>query len=119
MELGSKDFINCFNKLTFPRIARRKLYPLYEILFAVLCGSIRGAESWRSFVLFGNEMPDFSKTHFDFSDGIALKNTFARVFAVLDPVVFRECFIDWMKSLRATWNDEVIAHDVIPCAKVW
>ena len=53
-------------------------------------------------VLFGNEKLDFLKTHFDFSNGIASKNTFARVFAVLEPVVFRECFMDWVKSLQAT-----------------
>ncbi|MFY7697926.1 MAG: transposase family protein [Legionella sp.] len=34
-------------------MSRRKLYPLIEILFVVLCGSICGAESWRDFVLFG------------------------------------------------------------------
>ena len=111
MEPVSKGFEECFNKLSDPRVARRKLYPLNEMLFVVLCGSICGAESWRDFVLFGNEKLDFLKTHFAFSNGIASKNTFARVFAVLDPVVFRACFMDWVKSLQAAWDDQVIAID--------
>jgi predicted transposase YbfD/YdcC len=111
MEPVSKGFEDCFNTLSDPRIARRKLYPLKEILFVVLCGSICGAESWRDFVLFGNEKLDFLKTHFAFSNGIASKNTFARVFAVLDPVVFRECFMAWVKSLQTQWDEEVIAID--------
>ena len=43
-----------FSKLPDPRISRKKLYPLIEILFVVLCGRICGAESWRDFVLFGS-----------------------------------------------------------------
>lgn len=39
-----------FSALKDPRINRKKLYPLIEILFVVLCGSICGAESWRDFV---------------------------------------------------------------------
>lgn len=46
------------------KIQRRKLYPLNEILYVVLCGSICGAESWRDVALFGNEKLDFLKTHF-------------------------------------------------------
>jgi hypothetical protein len=43
----SDDFVACFSKLDDPRIDRKKLYPLQEVLFVVLCGSICGAESWR------------------------------------------------------------------------
>ncbi|MFY7698572.1 MAG: transposase family protein [Legionella sp.] len=44
-------------------MSRRKLYPLIEILFVVLCGSICGAESWRDFVLFGESKIDLLKKH--------------------------------------------------------
>ncbi len=111
MEKVSEGFEGCFSKLPDPRIARKKLYPLNEILFVVLCGSVCGAESWRDFVLFGNEKLDFLKTHFAFSNGIASKNTFARVFAVLDPVIFRECFMGWVKALQTVLEGEVIAID--------
>jgi len=42
-----------FSNLKDPRIDRKKLYPLMEILFIVLCGAICGADSWRDFVIFG------------------------------------------------------------------
>ncbi|MFY7697234.1 MAG: transposase family protein [Legionella sp.] len=48
-------------------MSRRKLYPLIEILFVVLCGSICGAESWRDFVLFGESKIDRLKKHYPFS----------------------------------------------------
>ena len=46
----SRSFETHFSTLKDPRINRKKLYPLIEILFVVLCGSICGAESWRDFV---------------------------------------------------------------------
>jgi len=42
-------FLCYFDDLEDPRIDRKKLYPLTEILFIVLCGSICGAQSWRDF----------------------------------------------------------------------
>ena len=38
------------------------------------------------------------------------KNTFARVFEALDTATFKDCFIEWVKSLQAIVN-QVIAVD--------
>ncbi len=109
-EVGDIGFDVYFSKLPDPRISRKKLYPLIEILFVVLCGSICGAESWRDFVLFGESKIDFLKEYYPFSNGIACKDTFARVFAVLDPLAFKSCFVSWVKSLQSALQD-VIAID--------
>lgn len=105
-----KGFEACFSNLKDPRISRKKLYPMIEILFVVLCGSICGAESWRDYVLFGKEKLEFLRGYFAFNNGIASKNTFARVFGSLDPECFKACFIDWVKGLQTVLN-EVIAID--------
>ena len=109
-EVGRIGFDVYFSKLPDPRISRKKLYPLIEILFVVLCGSICGAESWRDFVLFGESKIDLLKEYYPFSNGIACKDTFARVFAVLDPEAFKSCFVSWVKSLQSALQD-VIAID--------
>lgn len=106
----SQAFEAHFSSLKDPRIKRKKLYPLVEILFVVLCGTICGAESWRDFVLFGKEKSDFLKRYFPFIHGIPSKDTFARLFAVLDPEAFKACFIEWVKSLQAALED-IIAID--------
>lgn len=110
MEEVSKSFKGYFGHLKDPRVDRTKRYPLVEILFVVLCGSICGAESWRDFVLFGKEKLEFLRGYYSFSNGIPSKNTFARVFAVLDIEAFKSCFIEWVKSLQTILN-EVIAID--------
>jgi hypothetical protein len=96
----SEEFKGCFSQLADGRIDRKKLYPLHEILFIVLCGSICGAGSWRDFVLFGREKLDFLREYFPYTNGIPSKNTFARVFAALQPEEFRACFIDWAQGLQ-------------------
>jgi len=106
----SQAFETHFSGLKDPRIKRKKLYPLMEILFVALCGTICGAESWRDFVLFGKEKTDFLKKYFPYANGIPSKDTLARLFAVLDPESFKKCFIAWVKSLQETLQD-VIAID--------
>ena len=98
------------HEVGYIRISRKKLYPLTEILFVVLCGSICGAESWRDFVLFSESKIELLKEYYPFSNGIACKDTFARVFAVLDPEAFKSCFVSWVKSLQSALQ-EVIAID--------
>lgn len=106
----SESFESHFGQLHDPRMDRKKLYPLVEILFVVLCGSICGAESWRDFVLFGTSKLDFLQHYYAFKNGIPSKNTFARVFGALDPEAFRLQFVEWVKSLQSLLN-EVIAID--------
>lgn len=106
----SPSFNTYFGVLEDPRIERHKLYPLMEVLFVVLCGSICGAESWRDYVLFGKEKIDFLSEHYSFVNGIPSKNTFARVMAALDPEAFKHCFIGWVKELQKVMNS-VIAID--------
>jgi predicted transposase YbfD/YdcC len=106
----SKSFESHFGVLNDPRLNRTKLYPLTEIFFIVLSGSICGAESWRDFVLFGNAKIDFLRQYYAFKNGIPSKNTFASVFSALATEAFKYQFVEWVKSLQMLVND-VIAID--------
>ena len=55
----AEKFQEHFGNMTDPRVERTKLYPLEEILFVLLCGSVCGAESWHDFVMFGQEKLNF------------------------------------------------------------
>lgn len=106
----SDAFKERFAELKDPRLESKRVYPLEEILFVVICGTICGVEGWRDYVAFGEEKLDFLKRYFSFKDGIASKNTYARVFAALDNDLFKSCFIEWMKSFQLNAK-EVIAID--------
>lgn len=108
--LISSTFKERFAELTDPRVEGRRLYPLEELLFVVICGTICGVEGWRDYVAFGEEKLDFLKRYFAFKEGIASKNTYARVFAALDHEQFKSCFIEWMSAFQLNAK-EVIAID--------
>ena len=103
-------FLCHFDELEDPRIDRKKLYPLNEILFIALCGSICGAQSWRDFVVFGEEKLNYLKRFMPLAQGIPSKNTFARVISSLDPDSFKACFVAWVHSFQLESTD-VIAID--------
>jgi hypothetical protein len=103
-----KLFHEHFGTMTDPREERSKLYPLEEILFVLLCCcaavllccSSCGAESWRAFVVLGQEKLDFLGEYCPFSGGLPCTNTFARVSALLEPEQFCACFVAWVDSLQ-------------------
>lgn len=109
-EESTASFMECFNALEDPRIDRKKLYPLKEILLIAICATICGAESWRDFVLFGKEKLEYLRNFYPYPNGIPCKNTFARVFAALNPDSFKKCFIHWVHTLQTVLK-EVIAID--------
>lgn len=106
----AQAFGKSFSELRDPRSPRNRTYPMNEIMFVVLCGSICGAESWRNFVDYGNAKMDFLKRHFPFETGIPSKNTFARLFGAMNPQSFKNCFIEWVKTLQSSLRD-VVAID--------
>ena len=72
-EEDAPGFLCHFDTLEDPRIDRKKLYPLTEILFVVICASICGAQSWRDFVTFGEEKLDYLRRFLPFENGIPSK----------------------------------------------
>lgn len=93
-------FLSHFDALEDPRIDRKKLYPLTEVLFVVICAIICGAQSWRDFVTFGEEKLEYLRRFLPFENGIPSKNTYARVFSILNPDEFKKCFISWIQSFQ-------------------
>ena len=99
-EFTNISFLTHFSQLDDPRIDRKKLYPLDEILLITLCGTICGAESWRDLEMFGHQKLEFLKRFLPFKNGIPSHDTFGRVFSLLDPKAFGDCFIKWVQSLQ-------------------
>jgi hypothetical protein len=103
-------FVDCFSVVDDPRLNRKKLYALEEILFIVIFGSICGADSWQDFVMFGQEKLEYARRFFDYRHGIPSKNTFYRVMSVLNPEQLKSSLFAWIKQLQAVLKG-VIAID--------
>ena len=106
-EIGFLDF---FTDLEDPRIDRKKLYPMSEILLTTLCAVISGAEGWQDIENFGKAKIDFLKKHLAFENGIPSDDTFRRFFRAIDPNKFQENFLNWVNSLNFK-KGEIISID--------
>lgn len=100
-----------FGDLEDPRIDRTKKYPLVEIVFLTIIATLCGADSWQAIVLVGEERLDWLRKFFPFTNGIPSHDTIGRVFSLLDPKLFQDCFLRWVHSVATVTNGEIIAID--------
>jgi len=100
-----------FAILDDPRVDRTRLHPLLSIVVIAICAVISGAESWDDIEQFGEIRAEWLATFLDLPHGIPSHDTFNRVFAALDPVQFRDCFLAWMQAVAAVLPAQVIALD--------
>ena len=100
-----------FASLKDPRIDRTKRHDLLEIIVIALCGVLCGADSWVEIAEFGQAKHAWLKQFLRLPNGIPSHDTFGRVFALLDPQAFQQCFLKWIRSLSQRTQGEVVAID--------
>jgi predicted transposase YbfD/YdcC len=100
-----------FRRLKDPRINRRKLHSLEAILVIAICAVIAGANDFQEVALFGQKRLDWLRRFLDLPNGIPSHDTFERVFARLDPVLFAACFADWMTAWHSQLTGKHLAVD--------
>lgn len=86
-----------FALLADPRRPGRTLaYPLVDIITIALCALIGGANDWVAIETFGKAKLPWLQRFLNLEQGIPSHDTFARVFASLNPTAFQNCFRDWI-----------------------
>lgn len=100
MKNDSLNFLDYFKDIKDPRIERKKLYSIDEILLITISGLICGAEGWRDLELFAKQKIEFLKGLLPFKNGVPTDDTFRRFFRALEPEQFQICFINWIKTLQ-------------------
>lgn len=93
-----------FAKVKDPRIERKKLYPLEEILLVALCCIVSGGEGFDDMRFYGEEKLEFLRKFYPFKNGIASEDTFSRVFQLICPVAFSEAFAQWILDFQSRSN---------------
>jgi predicted transposase YbfD/YdcC len=112
MQLKSKvSLIEYFKDLPDPRMDRKKEHKLIDILIIAICCLLCGGEGFNDMEEFGKAKLDWFKTFLELPNGIPSHDTFNRVFAVLDPKGFLDCFLRWTQSLREVIAQEIVALD--------
>ena len=106
-----KIFVQHFSDLGDPRIDRKRLHNLFEIIVMAVVAVICGCESFCDIEEFGKTREKWFKSFMALQNGIPSHDTFNRVFALLDPKELEKCFISWMRSITELSDGEVIALD--------
>lgn len=104
-------FLDYFTELDDPRIDRKKLHPVEEILLLTFCGVICGCDGWKDVERFGKAKLSYLKRFLSYEHGIPSDDTLRRFFRSISPEQFRSCFMSWVKSLQISQDSGVIAID--------
>lgn len=95
--LSLTSFLADFAALPDPRIARRRQYPLLEILLLCVSASLSGYEEWDEIVDFGQAKLTWLRRYLPFAAGIPAHDTLNRVMSRLEPRGFEKCLIQWVQ----------------------
>lgn len=106
-------FKKSFSNLKEPRRTNKGNFQhlLSDIVFMTISAVLSGANDWQMVGLFGNDQEQWLKKYGAFAKGIPSRYTVERVFSLLDPQSFGECFTNWVTELCDTLSNGVIAID--------
>ncbi|MBL8880750.1 MAG: ISAs1 family transposase, partial [Phycisphaerales bacterium] len=90
---------------------RTRKHELVDLIAMAICAIICGADGWVQIAMFGRSKRKWFETFLHLPNGIPAHDTFGRVFARLDPVLFERCFIDWMNRLAKKPLGRLVAID--------
>ena len=107
----SPSILNYFAELEDPRIDRTKEHLLLDIVAIAICAIICGADSWVDIEAYGAAKQGWLAQFLPLPNGIPSHDTFARVFARLDPQQLQQCFLNWIRAISNLTTGEVIAVD--------
>ena len=105
------SFIEHFSSLKDPRIERKKLHMLIDILVLTVCATLSGAEGWEEIEEFSCSKLDWLRRFVPLKNGVPSHDCIAYVISRLSPEGFRRCFMSWVEAMRAEMPSEVIAID--------
>jgi len=108
--MPGKALLDQFSALEDPRQSWKVVYPLSEILLAVLCAVMAGADDFVEIERWANRKLDFLRRFLPFENAVPSHDTLNDVINALPAEAFSECFIAWVESLRQD-DADIVAID--------
>lgn len=106
-----KELLGYLSIVPDPRVDRKKLHLLADVLFIGVCASLCGCDTWSDIYLFAIEHKDWMQQYISLANGIPSEDTIARVFSLIEPDKFELAFRSWVGSLHSIQKDKVIPID--------
>src|SRR5436190_18838181 len=93
-----------FAKIKDTRQAWQVAYPLSEVLFLVVCGTIASGDDYEDIVDWGKAHLSFLRGFAEFHFGIPCVDWLRTVMNRIDPDLFKACFSSWVAEC---WPDKL------------
>ena len=106
-----KEFLRHFAPLQDPRVDRTKEHLLIDIVVIAVLAVLGGADGWTAIATYGMAKQRWLEQFLALPNGIPSHDTFARLFARLDPEMVGACFMSWMSEVVEGLGAQVIAID--------
>lgn len=100
-----------FSVIEDPRDASKRRHKLVDMIAIAVAAVICGADDWVHVAEFGRSKEAWLRGFLDLPNGIPAHDTFGRVFSLLDPKAFEDCFRAWAASVRRLLPEEIVAID--------
>lgn len=87
-----------FSDVCDPRVTGRCHHDLLDVILIVICGTIAGANDFVSIASFARSKETWLRERLGLklANGVPSHDTLTRVFAVVNPKQFNECFLAWV-----------------------
>jgi predicted transposase YbfD/YdcC len=105
------EFQQYFTGVKDPRVERKKLHLLSDIISIAVLAVIAGAEGWEDIEEYGLNKQAWLETFLELPFGIPSPDTFRRVFERINPKELEKSFQQWVQSLVEKLGLEVVAID--------
>ena len=97
-----EQLIDAFAEIDDPRCDYKVEHNLLEILIMAICGVIACAESWEDIAQYAKSKEGWLRSFLTLKHGIPSHDTFRRVFMLVDPDQFEQCFRHWIGQWLGT-----------------
>jgi len=84
---------------------------LEDIIFITIAAVICGAETWNAIEEYGKSKMEWLGKHLRLPNGIPSHDTFNRFFSLLNPAVFENAFLSWVRAISSLTDGEVVSID--------
>ncbi|MBU1612385.1 MAG: ISAs1 family transposase [Proteobacteria bacterium] len=111
MHSSDTSLITHLSIIKDPRIDRTKKHNLIDILVMAICAVIANCEGWEEVEWFAEARQDWFKTFLELPNDIPSHDTFARVFARIDPAHLQQALTEWLVAMKIETKGKVVAID--------
>jgi predicted transposase YbfD/YdcC len=110
-QLKAKSLFEKVGEIKDPRMERKKLHSLKDILVIAVCGTICGADNWEDIAEFGESKQEWFASFLELQNGIPSHDTFRRVFILLDNIELKTLFTEWISSVVSLSEGSLVNID--------